>query len=400
MLQPTTIRERITSVDALRGFALLGIILANSPWAGERVIEGSLDETMHFLHYFLIQSKFIGIFSILFGFGFYIQFSRASARGVNFNKYFAIRMVLLFLIGCLHAYLLWMGDIIRTYALCGLLILLVKNWPVKRLLWLAVFFNVVLSGVMFIAIGALDMSQYYDFDPSLWEEHTIATSYGRYLYVNYMIDNWRNFVVDMPLTIFFSFGNIVLGYALAKMKFFDPASGHLLKAKRYLVGGGVLLGLPLNYALYLVFAGKLELDLPLLWLPFAACAGILLLSLTYMILFQWTYATVAGKRFLGVFEPVGRMALTSYIMQSVIYVACFYHVLPWFQLYGKLTHTQTWLVAIAFFAVQVVFSKLWLRRFKQGPLEWLWKSAAYACTRNTENVPDGVIKMDLQEKHQ
>lgn len=377
MLQPTTKKERITSVDALRGFALLGIILANLPWAGEGMMQGAWDETMNFVHLFFIQSKFITIFSILFGFGFFIQFDRASHRGVRFTRYFIVRMLLLFAIGCLHAYLLWMGDIIRTYALCGLFLLLVKDWPVKRLLWLAVLFNVVLTGAMFIATGALGLESYYDFDPALWEEHLTATTYGHYLWVNFMIDNWRNFIPDMPVTLFFSFGNIVLGYALARMRFFDTEAHHLKKVKQYLVAAGVVLGLPFNYALYLVFSGQLELDLPLLWVPFAACLGILLLAMAYMVLFQWAYAAVRGRRFLGLFEPVGRTALSNYIFQSVIYVVFFHHVFPWFQLYGKLTFAQMWVAGVLFFILQMGLSMLWLRKFRQGPLEWAWKSISY-----------------------
>ncbi|MBL7472108.1 DUF418 domain-containing protein [Robertkochia sediminum] len=383
MLQPTTKQERITAVDALRGFALLGIILANLPWAGDRVVHSDLDETMNFVHLFLIQSKFITIFSILFGFGFYIQFERSLKGGARFNRYFMIRMTLLFLIGCLHGYLIWMGDIIRTYALCGMLLLLVRNWPVKRLLWLAFVFNVVLTAAMFIATGALNLESFYDFEPALWEEHLTATSYERYLWVNYMIDNWRNFIPDMPVTLFFSFGNIALGYALAKMRFFDSGLKHLKKVKRYLVAGGVVLGLPFNYALYLVYSGKLELELSLLWVPFGVCLGIVLLALTYMILFQWAYEVLGVQKVLRLFEPVGRTALTNYIAQSMIYLVFFHHVLSWFQLYGKLSFAETWIAGFLFFAVQMVASKLWLRYFRQGPLEYLWKRVAYSFTKRS-----------------
>ena len=386
MLQPTTKSERITSVDSLRGFALLGIILANLPWAGELMVQSPYNDTFNFLQLFLIQSKFITIFSILFGFGFYIQFERTKAKGIGFNTYFLFRMALLFLIGCLHAYLLWMGDILRTYALCGMLLLLVRNWPVKRLLWLALFFNVVLAGAMFIATGALGLEEFYDFDQGLYEEHLTASSYGYYLWVNFMIDNWRNFIPDMPVTLFFSFGNIVLGYALAKLRFFHENNSSLIRARRYLVLGGVIIGLPMNYLLYLVFSGQMELDLPLLWIPFAVCAGILLLSLTYIILFQWAYAAIAGQRVLRVFESVGRMALTNYIGQSVIYIVFYHHLFSWFQLYGKLTFGETWLTGIVLFAVQTLLSRLWLSKFRQGPLEWLWKRISYSVTKVAGNL--------------
>ncbi len=116
MLKQTTKQERIESVDALRGFALFGIVLANIPFSGEHVVQNPFNQTFDFLHNLIIAHKFIAMFSILFGFGFYIQFQRFQSKKIHFSKYFIIRMILLFVIGCLHGYLLWTGDIIRTYA--------------------------------------------------------------------------------------------------------------------------------------------------------------------------------------------------------------------------------------------------------------------------------------------
>lgn len=368
--------NRIGVVDALRGFALLGIILANLPYAGVNVPEGTLDSTWSLLHGTLIQSKFITIFSILFGFGFWMQFTRASESGVRFTRYFLIRMGLLFLIGCAHAYLLWMGDIIRAYALGGALLLLFRNWSVKRLLLLAVFFNVVLTGLTYIAIDAIGLQQQYDFDPALWEEHMMADSYGRYLWVNYIIDNWRHFLQDMPLTLFFTFGNMLLGMALGKSGFFTGGCQKLLRSRWNIP---VLVGLlGLNYVFHLVISGQLGLSLPLIWMPFVLSAGIVALAVWYMGWFIRVYSESKLGAVLSVFQPVGRTALTNYILQSVVYLAVFYHAWGGLNLYGRLTFGETWFAGVLIFGLQLLVSHYWLRFFKQGPLEWLWKKASYA----------------------
>ncbi|MGB5270208.1 MAG: heparan-alpha-glucosaminide N-acetyltransferase domain-containing protein, partial [Eudoraea sp.] len=120
-----TKQSRIEVVDALRGFALLGVLFANIPYGGEQPITGIFDESLTFLMDLLISKKFITIFSILFGFGFYIQMSRAEKSGVNFKSYFLKRMVLLFLIGTIHCFLIWDGDIIMSYAFGGVFLLLI-----------------------------------------------------------------------------------------------------------------------------------------------------------------------------------------------------------------------------------------------------------------------------------
>ena len=133
-LNPKIDSKRIEAIDALRGFALLGVLFANIPFGGDPPIESSYDDTIHFLYNFLISKKFITIFSMLFGFGFFIQFSRAKEKVINFNSYFLKRMGLLFLIGCIHSFVLWNGDIVMSYAFGGLFLLLLRNWSVKKLI--------------------------------------------------------------------------------------------------------------------------------------------------------------------------------------------------------------------------------------------------------------------------
>ena len=161
-----TAKSRIEVVDALRGFALFGVLLANVPYSDDPSIAGVFDGTLYFLSDLLISKKFITIFSILFGFGFYIQMSRAKKSGVDFKRYFLKRMALLFLIGTIHCFVLWNGDIIMSYAFGGVFLLLIRNWSIKKTIALAIVFNVVLTGIVFIGNSALEW-QVYDYDYGL-----------------------------------------------------------------------------------------------------------------------------------------------------------------------------------------------------------------------------------------
>lgn len=374
--KPVSSTKRIEVVDALRGFALLGVLFANIPFGGSPPIESVYDETIHFLYNFFISKKFITIFSMLFGFGFYIQFSRAQKKVVNFNSYFLKRMALLFVIGCIHSFVLWNGDILMSYAFGGAFLLLVRNFSIKKLIVLAVAFNVVLTGATFIGNSALGWAV-YDYDFSMVTELGLTNSYVEYLRMNWITSPWVNFLNDMPLTLFYTFGNMLLGMILGKIHFFNT-EGHLKSLRRWFVILGAALGIPASYYFHLLMTGQLELDLPLLWVPFAIIVGMLFQSLAYITLFTELYKVVFARKILSGFKYVGKTALTNYLGQSVFYLIAIYHCTNLFQLYGKLSEPQTYLLAAVFFIMQAMASFYWLKRWKQGPVEQAWRSLSYS----------------------
>ncbi len=380
LFKPTNSSNRIEVVDALRGFALLGVLYANIPIGGNPPIVSAYDEIIHFLFNFLISKKFITIFSMLFGFGFYIQFSRAQKKEIDFNSYFLKRMGLLFLIGCIHSFVLWNGDIIMSYAFGGVFLLLVRNWSVKKLVSLAVVFNVVLTGVVFIGNSALGWAV-YDYDYALITDFALTNSYWEYLKINWITSPWVNFLNDMPLTLFFTFGNMLIGMILGKINFFNPEKG-LKPLKRWFVILGVILGIPASYYFHLVMTGNLELDLPLLWVPFAIIVGMLFQSLAYITLFVELYRVLFIQKVLSGFKYVGKTALTNYLSQSVFYLIVIYHCTNLFQLYGKISEPETYLLASLFFILQSIISYFWLKRWRQGPIEYWWKRMSYSTIKN------------------
>ncbi|MCA0933826.1 DUF418 domain-containing protein [Lutimonas saemankumensis] len=372
----STKKNRIEVVDALRGFAILGVLIANVPFSMAESVQTALDPTLNFLYHLLIDKKFISIFSMLFGFGFYIQMTRAKENNVGFVSYFIKRMVLLFIIGSIHCFVFWNGDIIMSYAVGGLLLLGIRKLSNKWLFVLALFFNVILTGVIFIGNSALGWAT-YDYDFAIAAEQPLTQSMFRYLEINWITAPWNNFLNDMPLTLSFTFGNMLIGVLLGRTGFFLLPE-RFRKATNWLIILGLTIGIASSYVLHLVFSGNLELDIPLLWVPFAIVAGMLLQSMAYISIFLRLYrSNLFGKR-LGFFNPVGKTALTNYLMQSVFYIVVFFHFFPGLHLYENITIGETYLIAFVFFGLQSWISSQWLKRFKQGPFEYLWKKLSYS----------------------
>lgn len=382
--QPIQKSDRVRVVDALRGFALFAILLANIPftetadvvYSTRTVVLGSpgTDKLLGGIFHLLIDKKFVAIFSILFGFGFYVQLKRAEERGIAFRKYFLVRMVLLLAIACIHAYFLWFGDIIRDYAICGMVVLLMYKWSPKKLLVTGLLFAVLGTAIIFILNGVIGVS--YPFDTSIVKELPLTTSYWRYLQINARIDPFRNFIQDSPITLVFAFGCMLIGFVLAKSGFFHQPE-RFRKTTNRLIGYGLPIGLICSYLFWMISIGKLELTPALIWLPIVIVAGLFLQSLFYISTFVKLYPYNWFKKIVMPFEFIGRMALSNYILQSVFYLFIFFHCTNGLKLFGKLTLTETYLIAVVLFGVQVIFSKWWLKTHSQGPIEFLWKSMVY-----------------------
>jgi uncharacterized protein len=180
----------------------------------------------------------------------------------------------------------------------------------------------------------------------------------------------------MPITLVFTFGNMLIGFILAKVDFF-----HLPKKLRnhtnWFIMLGLTLGLASSFIYYKIMVGDIELDLPMLWLPFVLVTGMILQSLMYVSVFVRLYQHKVFQKSLHFFTYVGKTALSNYILQSVLYVLVFDHCGQTFQLFGKLTIAQTFLFGVLFFMFQSFLSYLWLRNHTQGPLEYTWKKMSY-----------------------
>lgn len=360
--------ERIRVIDSLRGFTLLGVLIANIPIAPS-ISPGDFDTSLMFFSNLMISRKFIAIFSMLFGYGFYTQFSNYK-RDEKFINYFIIRMLFLMTIGVIHSYLIWNGDIIMTYALCGVILIGVRNWSVKKLNIFSAFLIIIVTGGLFIANDALGW-QVYNYDYKLNDEFPLTKSLYRYLEINLIMNPWSNFFKDLPITLSYSMGNMLLGVALGKLNFFIHEKFKKSNLK-FIIASGVI-GFISSYIYHLVISGQIELGMNLIWLPFLIAGGMVVHSFFYILLFKALFFYKPLRFVYTCFEYVGKLSLTNYLTQSILYIIVFYHFSDTFNLFGKLSIGETFVLALLFFGFQILFSSLWLRRFKKGPVEFLWR---------------------------
>jgi uncharacterized protein len=371
-MSTTLSQPRIESVDTLRGAALFFILISNIPYqdglsASDHWLAG-WDTYTYALWSVLVSRKFITIFSVLFGFGFYVLLERAKRDGTGFRKYFGIRMLILFAIGSIHG-LLWFGDILRAYALCGFLMMWISHWPTKRLLVTGLVLSILVTGVIFIGNSSFGWQQ-YSYDYRLALEHPVTTSFPHYLWINFTIDPWVNFLADMPITLSFCMGNIVLGFLLGRTGFFQESVS--MFSNRFL-WISLLVGLICSIAFFLINKGYIELSLAFIWLPFVIIAGMMLQSLAYMgFLLKWI-RKLPHHAILGSLRSIGRMPLSNYLFQTFWYHLLFFHALAPWPLYGKLGMTATFFLAIILFSIQMLVSNWWMSNHRQGPVEYVWR---------------------------
>lgn len=394
-LGPTPPTERLDVIDALRGLAIGGILFGNMQWfSGYGFMPAflaaefsGLDKAVHFAVHFLVEGKFYSIFSFLFGFGFALQMARAEVRGDAGASLFKRRLFWLLVIGLLHAYLLWAGDILSIYAVMGFVLILFRRKPDRSLLkWAAGLMIVpVLSYLLLFAlfkafVSPEALAQFETGQSEFWREMSRRASEGTYLEIvtgfnlNYVAGRYAGLIFDMRLPKILAM--FLLGLYAFRRGFFQNVEANLPFIRRVMTYGlGVGLAANLIFA---AVAGK-EAVFP----PTAAgilgvvlyAVGVPALALGIAALVAILWQSVAWRRPLALLAPVGRMALTNYIMQTVVCVLIFYgYGLGQF---GKVGPTTATLLAAAIFAGQVVLSTVWLRSFKYGPLEWIWRQLTY-----------------------
>ena len=383
--QPT--RDRIEQVDALRGFALFGILLANilvfSGWVfldgpGRAALAGDdVAAWQHRFHQFAIDGKYYTLFSLLFGAGFALQLERLTRRGADGLRIYRRRILVLLAIGLVHSWLIWDGDILVLYALMGLILPLFDRLSDRVLLiWSAILIFLVpfvgialfdaaglpndlglraLSDRMAIALGAVDPQNGVAWlrrdDFAGWFSWVMS---GPIFSWGLRIMTWR-----IPKVL----GIMLLGIWLGRRL----ASGTLLNDRALLwrvFWGGLIVGVPAN--IFYVIGHQGQSDWPSL-------IGTVPLALAYAAGFAlaWPHAW----RWLGIFIAPGRMALTNYLAQSVIGVAVFYGI--GLGQVGRWDPAMIYGFAVAVYAGQLLFSRWWLATHEQGPMEALWRRWTY-----------------------
>lgn len=385
---PVTAKERIGTLDVLRGLALSGVLIANV-WmffngaylhfaeVRQSLRQLSLDTVVFLGIAAFISSKAMTTFGFLFGVGFGVQLDRSAQKGSAFVPMYSRRLAALYAIGLLHATLIWMGDILALYACGGVVLLLMRRTRDRTLLTFA--------GVLFIA-SPLIIAIW----PSLLGAHAVPHAAGQphppslleriqqggYLdWVSAHLEILQSRARPWLIGLAQSIGVFCVGLWVVRHRWHREAAAHPVALRRIAIYG-LSAGLPVSMILAVV-----DYALPhrptARWFPIVTAAGHVFSTLTvtagYIAVIVLLLQRASWRRVLEWFAPVGRMALSNYLAQSVICVSIFYGG----RLFGRVGATSSLAICVAIFAVQVVVSRLWLTRFQFGPAEWLWRSVTY-----------------------
>ena len=400
---PIAETTRIDAIDILRGVALLGILLMNiQSFAMPRaaysnpIAYGDLEGANLYVWVasrMLAEQKFMAIFSMLFGAGIVLMAERADARG-NARRAHYRRMGWLLVIGLLHAHLLWHGDILFLYAVCGMLLYPLRRQPPGRLLALGALLLAVCS-VLFVALG-MSFPHWPENERAAFTaewlpsaaaiEAELAVWLGGWLDQQPVRSAWA-FEFETSTLIAFGVwragGLMLIGMALFKQGAFSAR----LPSRFYLAltAAAVAVGLPLQaYGVALDFAHEWQA-----WSFFFGTQFIywpsIAVSLGYVGLVMLICRAAALRPLTRSIASVGRTALTNYLLQTIICTTIFYgHGLGWF---GAVDRVGQVGVVAAVWAVQLVASSLWLRRFRFGPVEWVWRWLTYGVRPPLRRAP-------------
>jgi uncharacterized protein len=381
-LSPIKESERIVSLDVIRGFSLLGIFIINmisfhspflymDPYSWWKVPS---DIALFPWIDVLVQASFYPLFAMMFGYGLAIQQDRAGEKGMAFYTFAIRRLLILLVIGCTHAFLVWSGDILINYAVFGLLLLLFMGLRGKSLLLLGslllllpqLFFSILLvlmtfsdpAGVAhYTNIGALQDS---------------VAAYASGSFSEIMVQRFSDwYAVNSPGSLLFLILSILpvmmIGAGAGKLKLLEKAASY----KR----SWLLLGVCLLVTSIAIKMLPLMIETNAAYSYIQDYLGGPFLSVSYAVILALLVENKKMKKWSKPLASAGRMSLTNYLLQSIIGTLIFYSY--GFGLYGQVTLTTGTYLALGIFAIQVIISEIWLSKFKHGPVEKLWRLLSY-----------------------
>lgn len=392
---PAAPGERIRSLDILRGFAVLGILIMNIQ-SFSMVSAAYINPTAYgdltganlwvwVVSHVLAADKFMSIFSMLFGAGIVIMAERIEAAGGTPGRVHYRRMGWLLLFGCAHAYLIWYGDILVGYSLCGMLAYLFRRLsPVKLLVVASLFF--VVPALLYA------MSSY---SIRYWPPESTTQTLRSWLpppeVVQHELDAMRSgwigqmesrltgaFFLQTFLFAFHVFWRVMammlLGMALTKWGVLSAMRSRpfLMRLLLFaLIPGLILVAVGVQWH----FAAGWKMDYSMFLGTVPNYIGSVGVALGYVALVMLAVTGGWFRRLQNLLAGVGRMAFSNYILMSVIAMFIFYG--NGLGLYGRVERVEQAMLVLAIWASLLVTTSLWLSRFRYGPLEWLWRTLTY-----------------------
>jgi len=391
------VKNRILSLDVLRGFALLGILTmniiifalpmmhyANPMVAGD--LQGA-DKWVFNFNYVFANLRFMSIFAMLFGAGVVLFTEKATQRAGNelaSRQLHYFRNFWLFIFGVLHAYLIWHGDILMMYALCSIWVYLYRvQKPITLFIWAAalIVFNIFMFyGLDFLfklfpddVYNELCDESWYVSQEKLFEE--IKAYRGGWL--QQMEYRLTNAFKNQFMIIFFGWHTtalMLIGMAMYKLDILTARRSNAFYIKMLIAC--LAIGLPLAlFGLQQNYAHQWSCEFSMLKSNIYVILSSLPMGLAYVAIIMLLCKSRFKQVLFNWLAPVGKMALTNYLMQSILATGIFYgHGLGLFGNYGR---AELYLFVMGIWVFQILFSYVWMKRFQFGPFEWLWRSLTY-----------------------
>jgi uncharacterized protein len=395
LLSPVNSKERVISIDVLRGVAVLGILVMNiqnfsMPGAAymNPTAYGDLtgiNKLVWILSHILTSGKFMSIFSMLFGAGILLFTDKAISKGRRSGPVHYRRMMWLLLFGLLHAYLLWHGDILVAYSLCGMLAFVFRKKSPKKLAWISLVFFVVPSLIYML----------FYFSLPYWPEEALNNMMQTWSpddatilkEITAMQGSWiQQMEIRAPMALFMQTGlflmgsswivlsMMLLGMALYKWKIMSAERS--VKFYTTLAIFGLFVGYSLaGIGAYLNFSHGWELRYSMFLGGYFNYVGSVAVALGYIAIVMIICKSVSWGWFKNLFASVGKMAFTNYILMTLIATFIFYgHGLG---LFGEVDRIYQLLITFGVWVIILIISPIWLKYYRFGPLEWLWRSLTY-----------------------
>ncbi|MDF2454965.1 MAG: hypothetical protein K0R51_958 [Cytophagaceae bacterium] len=379
-----TLSSRIFVVDALRGFALTGILLLHAIEHFDLLLYphsetgwlAILNPIVSTILFFIFAGKAYSIFSILFGLSFYLQMKKQADRGIDFQGRFIWRLVLLFAFGYLLS-LVYIGEILTAFALLGLLLILLHRLSNRWLVILAVLFLLQVPTLFLLRLSFSQPDFYYELNWSAWENVYSTFSKGSFLDVMQFnayqghLAKWQFFLnTGRYLQLI---GLFIIGLLIGRINYFENLKQHLPATRIIALVSGLLFASVYTASFFIEnhFSPAQTLLIRTLLDSYGNLFFTsLLFALFILLAMEWN---IENKK--TVLASYGKMSLTNYFLQPLIGVPFFYGFgLSMYQLCGV---TLSLLFGIVLLILQMLFSSYWMKRYHYGPLEWLWRALTF-----------------------
>jgi uncharacterized protein len=376
---PVQQNERAVIVDIVRGFALIGVLIANfTSYIDQNLPSGilysistPLDKALSNINTVFFEWKFMTIFSILFGYGFGLILISLGKKNISPNSFFVRRMFWLFVIGLIHT-LFWWGDVLHFYAVSGVLLLAFRKLSVRAIL---------IYSLLFMFVIPPFISFLFQNQPNYFTDQNMQLLYEQYKHgdiLDVFSSNinlyYKAFIVtgsDLH-DIIETLGRFLFGYFLLRIKLFE-----LIKTKRQVFKKVLLITAPIMIA-YLIIRWLSLADImstdKIYWEPLIE-VGIISTSCFYVSMLVLLFIKYGQSKFFSVLQALGKMTLTNYLFVSVISIILLYGI--GFAQLGTLPMHIMWLCAFAGLVLEITFSTYWLNKFRYGPIEWIWRELTY-----------------------